>query len=173
MNGPKGVGALAVLNGTKIKPLVAGGEQEREMRGGTENVVGIVGFGAAIDLHQDPLVGAARDRLREILVEAGAVVTVPTAPTLDGHLHVRFPSIDAETMLIRLDREGISASSGAACSSGSIEPSHVLLACGFSEVEAKEGLRFSFGYGNTIDEAEQAGNIICRVIDEIRGRRNA
>ena len=173
VNGPKGVGALAVLNGTKIKPLVAGGEQEREMRGGTENVVGIVGFGAAIDLHQDPLVGAARDRLREILVEAGAVVTVPTAPTLDGHLHVRFPSIDAETMLIRLDREGISASSGAACSSGSIEPSHVLLACGFSEVEAKEGLRFSFGYGNTIDEAEQAGNIIRRVIDEIRGRRNA
>ena len=172
VNGPKGVGALAVLNGTKIKPLVAGGEQEREVRGGTENVLGIAGFGAAVDLHQATRLDEMQHRLLAGLKIFGAVPTVANASqTVDSHVHVRFPGIDAETLLIRLDREGISASSGAACSSGSIEPSHVLLACGYSEAEAKEGIRFSLGFGNTMEEIERALVIIERCVSEIRLRR--
>lgn len=172
VNGPKGVGALAVLNGTKIKPLVTGGEQERELRGGTENLLGIVGFGAAIDQHQPTQYWELQHRLLEGLESCGAVATIENSlQTVETHVHVRFPGIDAETLLIRLDREGISASSGAACSSGSIEPSHVLMACGYSEEEAKEGLRFSLGYGNTMDEIERAIKIIETVIGEIRTRR--
>lgn len=172
VNGPKGVGALAVLNGTKIKPLLAGGEQERELRGGTENLLGIVGFGAAIANHESNAFQSMRDQLRTALIDAGGVPTVANpAQTLDTHLHLRFPGIDAETLLIRLDREGISASSGAACSSGSIEPSHVLLACGYSEEEAKEGVRFSLGYGNTMNEIEDAIQTIVPVVQEMRKRR--
>lgn len=172
VNGPKGVGALAVLNGTKIKPLLTGGEQERELRGGTENMIGIVGFGAAIKDHKLPDLSPMREMLRQTLLDAGGVSTVyDSARTLDSHLHIRFPGIDAETLLIRLDREGISASSGAACSSGSIEPSHVMLACGYSEEQAKEGVRFSLGLGNTLEEIERAGKIIVAVVEEIRRRR--
>ncbi|MBS1701688.1 MAG: cysteine desulfurase [Armatimonadetes bacterium] len=173
VNGPKGVGALAVLNGTKIKPLVTGGEQEREMRGGTENLLGIVGFGAAIAGHQTRSYKPMRDSLRTRLLATGAVPTVANPDeTLDTHLHVRFPGIDAETLLIRLDREGISASSGAACSSGSIEPSHVMLACGYTETEAKEGVRFSLGYGNTAEEIERASTLIAEAVQSIREKRN-
>lgn len=172
VNGPKGVGGLAVLNGTKIKPLLTGGEQERELRGGTENMLGIVGFGAAIKDHKLPDLSPMRETLLQTLLDAGGVSTVnDSARTLDSHLHLRFPGIDAETLLIRLDREGISASSGAACSSGSIEPSHVMLACGYSEEQAKEGVRFSLGLGNTLEEIERAGKIIVAVVEEIRRRR--
>lgn len=171
VNGPKGVGALAVLNGSKIKPLLAGGEQEREMRGGTENLLGIVGFGAAVAGHVFESYAEMRDTLQVNLVNAGAVRTMTQGVTLDTHLHVRFPGIDGETLLIRLDREGISASSGAACSSGSIEPSHVMLACGYTEEEAKEGVRFSFGYGNTMSDAQRAGRIVTKIVEEIRDRR--
>jgi cysteine desulfurase len=172
VNGPKGVGALAVLNGTKIKPLVTGGEQEREMRGGTENVIGIVGFGEAILGHKVQKLRVVRDRFLDCLLSIGAVPTIKDrSRTLDSHIHVRFPGIDAETLLIRFDREGISASSGAACSSGSIEASHVLLACGYSEVEAKEGLRFSLGVGNTVEEIGRAFEIVSKCLVEIRGHR--
>jgi cysteine desulfurase len=172
VNGPKGVGALAVLNGTKIKPLLTGGEQERELRGGTENMLGIVGFGAAVSNYEIADLRSMRQSLRQALVAAGGVPTVEDSDkTLDSHLHLRFPGIDAETLLIRLDREGISASSGAACSSGSIEPSHVMLACGYSEEQAKEGVRFSLGFGNTPEETEKAGETIAAVVKEIRRRR--
>ena len=174
INGPKGVGVLAVLDGTKIKPLVTGGEQEREMRGGTENVIGIVGLGEAILGHKTLKLRVLRDRFLESLVKTGAVPTVKDKTrTLESHIHIRFPGIDAETILIRLDREGISASSGAACSSGSIEASHVMLACGYSEAEAKEGIRFSLGVGNTAEELGRAFEIINRCLSEIRGHRKA
>lgn len=174
INGPKGVGVLAVLNGTKLKPLITGGEQEREMRGGTENVLGIVGFGEAILGHKSLKLRVLRDRFLDSLLKVGAVPTVKDrARTLDSHIHVRFPGIDAETLLIRLDREGISASSGAACSSGSIEASHVMLACGYTEAEAKEGIRFSLGVGNTAEELGRAFETISHCLNEIRGHRKA
>jgi cysteine desulfurase len=90
------------------------------------------------------------------------------ADRLPGHCHVRFSGIDAETMLIRLDREGISASSGAACSSGSIEPSHVMLACGYDELEAREGLRFSLGRTTMVEEASRAAERIVDAALKIR-----
>ncbi len=174
VNGPKGVGALAVLNGTKIKPLITGGEQEREMRGGTENVIGIVGFGEAILGHKPMKLRVLRDRFLDSLLTIGAVPTVKDRTrTLDSHIHIRFPGIDAETLLIRFDREGISASSGAACSSGSIEASHVLLACGYNQDEAREGIRFSIGVGNTAEELGRAFEIVSRCLTEIRGHRTA
>ena len=94
-----------------------------------------------------------------------------TTEILPGHFHCRYPGIDAETFLIRLDREGVSASSGAACSSGSLEPSHVLLACGYSEVEATEGLRFTFGKDTTVEEAKAAAARVTFVMREILGTR--
>lgn len=159
IHGLKGAGALYVRAGTKIKPLIYGGGQEREMRAGTENVAAIVGFGEAV--RQVPKMPDnrlnAKNRFLSALDIPNLVRTVPNEEdTLPGHAHVRIPGVQAETMLILLDRMGVSASSGAACSSGSIEPSHVLLACGHSESEAKEGLRFTFGRETSNEEATEA-----------------
>ena len=152
--GPKGVGALYVKGGTPIEPVMRGGGQEREMRAGTENVAGIVGFGAAASNPSD-----GRDRLEARTAFASAVAdaefTIPAnVPSHPGILHLRIPGLSAETLLIRLDRAGVSASSGAACSSGAVEPSHVLTACGYSTLEAKEGLRFSFGDATSVGRSD-------------------
>jgi cysteine desulfurase len=159
IHGPKGAGALYIRAGTKVKPILTGGGQEREMRAGTENVAAIVGFGEAVRLVPTMRDNRrqARDRFLLGLDIKGLEMTVPsTEDVLPGHAHFRIPGVQAETMLILLDRMGISASSGAACSSGSIEPSHVLLACGYSDAEAKEGLRFTFGRETTDEEANDA-----------------
>jgi len=169
--GPKGAGAIYNRAGIKLKPLVTGGGQEREMRGGTENTAAIAGFGAAAA--RTPAASDVR-KLRDSFVERlTAVGAVPSVNSWDNvlptHAHVRFPEIDAETMLIVLDRLGVSASSGAACSSGSIEPSHVLLAAGYSEIEAKEGLRFSLGRSTTFADIEDATNRVTEAVNQIRG----
>lgn len=171
INGPKGIGGLYVRPGTKIKPLISGGGQEREVRGGTENLIGAVGFGAACtvgccDVRQ------MRNLFWDALVEAGGVPTVPAREKLLGtHAHFRFPTVDSGTLLIRLDREGVCASGGSACSSGAAEPSHVLKACGFKSWECNEGIRFSFGRGNTMEEARRAAETVTRVVDELRIKR--
>ncbi|MCW5942293.1 MAG: cysteine desulfurase [Fimbriimonadaceae bacterium] len=152
IGGPKGIGALFVRAGTKIKPIMVGGGQERELRSGTENVAGIVGFGRAVAARSDRSDPrrSARDAFLATLEAAKdprlrLTADPRTLPVLDGHLHVRFEGLSAESLLILLDRLGVAASSGAACSAGSVEPSHVLLAAGFSPSAAREGLRFSFG----------------------------
>jgi len=180
--GPKGVGALYVRAGTKLKPWTVGGGQEREMRAGTENVAGIVGFATAAAFAVASCQESARTmyRAREAFFAelaanpsngsnlARPVRTVPAEiPTLPGHAHVRFPGLAAESMLIVLDRLGISASSGAACSSGSLEPSHVLLAGGYSEAEAKEGLRFTFGRLSVEDEAREAARRVLQAAEQV------
>lgn len=159
IHGPKGAGALYIKAGTKIKPILAGGGQERELRAGTENVAAIVGFGEAVRLLRgkpDNRRNARDAFLQSLQVPSLQVSVKPLENALPGHAHVRIPGVQAETMLILLDRMGVSASSGAACSSGSIEPSHVLLACGYSQEEAREGLRFTFGYETTTEEAVEA-----------------
>lgn len=172
VNGPKGIGAIYIRAGIKLQPLAVGGGQEREVRAGTENVAGIAGFGAAVARHGlKPDVSVLRDAFLDALDGARPTV-LDRSMTLGGHAHLRFPGIDAETMLIRLDRMGISASSGAACSSGSLEPSHVLLACGYSEAEAKEGLRFTFGWPNTMEDAIEAASRVNQCVAEIRSTRN-
>lgn len=159
--GPKGVGALYVRSGVKPAPLVIGGGQERELRAGTENVAGIAGFAQAVKDFDSGETGAARDAFVNAILKNpnGLVQTVePGIPTLPSHAHFLLPGATAETALILLDRLGVSASSGAACSSGSIEPSHVLLACGHSVEAANGGLRFSFGSGISVADALQAAD---------------
>jgi len=171
VNGPKGVGVVYTRAGVKLKSLIGGGGQEREVRGGTESVAGIVGFGAAVREHVSSRADVseeARHLLLDGLAALGTVPTVRTGAVLRGHIHVGFPGIAAQTVLIALDRVGVSASSGAACSSGSVEPSHVLLACGYSLVEAAEGLRFTLGHETTVADAEEAVDRIGQVIARIR-----
>lgn len=167
VGGPKGVGAIYIRAGVKLEPWIVGGGQEREMRAGTENVAGVAGFAGAIGACRPPVDPTPRNRFLSLLVEQGFEPTVTKRPTLARHAHGRFPGLDAETALIRLDQAGISASSGAACSSGSLEPSHVLLACGYSREQSREGLRFTFGPSTNADEAAK------RVIDVIGAIRAA
>jgi cysteine desulfurase len=168
LNGPKGAGALFVRAGTRMKPVIAGGGQERELRAGTEDVAAIVGFAEAVRQHQERKgeFEAAKSAAKSAFVTRlqgmyipGLIFTVDPSDT-GGHVHLRIQGKSAETMLIKLDRAGISASSGAACSSGSIEPSHVLLAAGYSEAESREGLRFSFGVTSTIEEGVGSAELI-------------
>ncbi len=169
--GPKGAGALYVRAGVKPQPMTVGGAQEREVRAGTENVPAIVGFAAAVqvalkDTSRADRFAAVRDRFMEKTASAFSAACLPepiyTVPgtvgrrMLPGHAHLRVPGADAEATLINLDRLGVDAGSGAACSSGSIEPSHVLQAMGFSEKESREGLRFTFGKDSTVEEADEA-----------------
>jgi cysteine desulfurase len=161
LGGPKGIGAIGVRAGVKVKPLVAGGGQEREVRGGTENVAAIAGFGA--------IPFDARSPEFEFSLP-GAVFTT-MGPRLAGITHVRFPGIQSESLLIRLDREGIAASAGAACSSGSLEASHVLLAAGYSETEARQGVRFSTGWNTTAKDVAEASTRITRVVESIQSGR--
>ncbi|MFN3728987.1 MAG: cysteine desulfurase family protein [Fimbriimonadaceae bacterium] len=157
LGGPKAVGALAVRAGVRVSPLIVGGGQERERRAGTEHVAGIVGFGEAVRAPINPDRGrSARDAFLTRLSEAPFAVTASGDDVLPGFAHGRFPGVPAETVLIALDRLGVAAGSGAACSSGSLEPSHVLLAMGLTPNEAKDGLRFTFGSQTTMDEAIEA-----------------
>lgn len=176
INGPKGIGALYIRGGTAVNPLISGGGQERELRAGTESAMSIAGFGEAVRVssaNRSPL-SPLRDQFLSKLLENGAVETVTGQNnTLSGHAHVRFPGIDAETLLIKLDRMGLSASSGSACSSGSVEPSHVLLACGYTEIEAKEGLRFTFGQTNTLEEADRGAELVIEAVSNVRQSRAA
>jgi len=168
IGGPKGAGAIYIRAGTQIKPLLNGGGQEREMRGGTENVAAIVGFGEATVRSEPKQNSEIRDRFENQLIKLGAKATTQVENRLSGHCHVRFPGIQAETMLIALDRLGLSASSGAACSSGSIEPSHVMLAAGYTLEEAKEGLRFTFGRETKDQEARRALEIVEAALKQVR-----
>ncbi len=165
IGGPKGVGALAHRAQVSLGPLILGGGQEREMRGGTENVAGIVGFKAAVQALAGRLFGPeARDAFAAGL-GVGVVWTTPGfEDVLPGHCHIRLPGVRSETALIALDRAGISASSGAACSSGAVEPSHVLRAMGLSESEANEGLRFTLGPSFGIENARHAGQRVASVL---------
>jgi cysteine desulfurase len=180
LNGPKGAGALYVRAGTKVKPTALGGGQEREMRAGTEDTAAIAGFAEAVALHgmrhiefgETKRLAAAAfvSHLRE-LNPTGLVFTVDPCRSdiAGGFVHLRFEGAPAESMLISLDRMGVSASSGAACSSGSIEPSHVLLAAGFTPAQAAEGLRFTFGVTNKAAEGIRVAEILAKVADRVRG----
>ena len=179
MGGPRGAGALIVRGAARVRPLVAGGAQERERRGGTEDTAAIVGLGAACALPPFDL-RAARDAFLDALSEplplAGEgkespIESAPRAETLPGHAHVRFPGVDAETLLLALDRAGVAASAGAACASGAQEPSHVLLACGWTAQEAREGVRFTFGWTNTVQEAVEAARRVRTVVERLRPSR--
>lgn len=169
--GPKGIGFLYAKAGTKPKPIVFGGAQEREMRAGTENVVGIAGFAEAVRrMQQAEAKGEARiarDTFLARLTEADLKfdVAVPEDSRSEHHAYLIFRGIRADALIILLDRMGVSCSTGSACSSGSMEPSHVLTAAGYGPEDAKSGVRFSFSHQVSKEEAEEAAN---RVVAAVR-----
>lgn len=165
IGGPKGTGALVVRQRArgKLLPIVVGGGQERSLRPGTENVAGIVGMAAAAkETARDrekraQRVRALRDRfLSGITVSAGAKESVSKDTTAPGFAHVRFPGILAEELLVMLDERGVAASAGSACSSGALEPSHVLVSIGWPTSKAREAIRFSLGHTTSDEEIDHA-----------------
>ncbi len=156
---PKGCGALYVRKGIKLKPLQYGGRHEQGFRAGTENVPGIVAMGAAAEIaHRELANESARISALRHRLEIGLLKTIPdtavNGPTsrTPNTTNIRFDGIDGEALVIALDLKGFAVSTGAACSSGAVEPSHVLLAMGLAREEAKSSIRFSLGHSN--DEAQ-------------------
>ena len=164
LNGPKGVGCLYIKRGSRLRSFVHGGGQERNSRAGTENVPGIVGFAAAakravrIMEEKTAKETALRDYLTERLLTEipGSRLNGHPKLRLPGNVNISFPGIEGESLLIMLDMQGICASSGSACSSGAIDPSHVLLAIGLSEKEARGALRLTLSEENTKEELDVA-----------------
>ncbi len=176
LNGPKGVGALYIRKGTILRPLLHGGHHERDRRPGTENVAGIVGLGAAAEMAQMHLsdeaarVGALRDRL-----ESGILAGVPfvsgngdRAHRVPGTANLTFEFIEGEGFVIAMDLRGIACSTGSACSSGSLEPSHVLSAIGLKPEQARASIRFSLGQFNTEEDVDTALRILPAVVEQLR-----
>ena len=174
--GPKGVGALYVRHGTHLDSLIHGGEQERGLRAGTENVPGIVGLGTAIEAANKELKQNAdkmtrlRDRLiNSILSEIpGAKLNGPREGRLPNNCNISFDRIDGEALLLRLDLAGIAASSGSACTAGSQEISHVLKAIGLTDQDAKGSLRLTTGTGNTEAEIDETVTVIHEIVNDLR-----
>lgn len=174
--GPKGVGALYVRNGVKIQNLIFGGHQERTKRGGTTNLAGVVGFAEAFriaELEREDnfnYVSSLRDRfIDRVLAEIPFVkLNGPRENRLPANADFSFEFIEGESILFSLDLAGISVSSGSACSSGSLEPSHVLLALGLPEELAHGSIRFSFGKHNTIDEVDYAVETLKKAVNRLR-----
>ncbi len=174
--GPKGVGALFVRTGTNLVPRFFGGHAERDRRAGTENVPGIIGIGKAAELARKLLaedaarIAPLRDRLESALLERipSARVSGDRAHRVPNTTNISFPGAAGEALLIALDLQGVECSTGAACSSGSTEPSHVLTAAGLSRDDARASLRFSLGRPTTAAEIDRAIEIIPGVVQRIR-----
>jgi cysteine desulfurase len=174
--GPKGIGVLYIRKGVKIDPLITGGAQERNRRAGTENVPGIVGMGKAIELAYDNLEESnarlikLRDRLINKILDRIDYVRLNGHPTnrLPGNVNVCFEFIEGESLLLSLDMEGIAASSGSACTSGSLEPSHVLLAIGLPHEIAHGSLRLSLGDFNTEEEVDYVVDKLVEIVSRLR-----
>ena len=157
--GPKGVGALWIRRGLRIAPLMTGGKHERSRRAGTENVAGIIGMGVAAQLARAKMIeegtrlAALRDSLEDGVLAAvsGTMINGARAPRVPNTTNISFDRVEAESLLIALDLEGIAVSTGSACSSGTLEPSHVLKAMGFSAHRAQNSIRFSLGAATTDD----------------------
>lgn len=175
-HGPKGGGALYIRRGTRIDPLISGGEQERGLRAGTENVPCIVGLGQAIEEaagripENAALMSGLRDRLISGILRSvpGSRLNGPAENRLPNNCSISFEGIDGEALLLRLDLAGIAGSSGSACTSGSQEISHVLKAVGLSEQEAKGSLRLTTGTGNTEEEIEETIQTIKEITEDLR-----
>ena len=174
--GPKGVGALWVRRGSRLVPTITGGKQERNRRAGTENVPGIAGLGAAARLAlqktetEAARIAALRDLLEAGILDrvSGTLVNGDPTRRISNTTNISFDRVEAESLLIALDLEGIAVSTGSACSSGSLQPSHVLRAMGFSPHRAQNSIRFSLGSGNTADEIDRVIDVLPNVVDKLR-----
>ena len=177
IHGPQGAGALFVRKGTLLQPLFYGGRHERSRRAGTENLAGIVGLGKAAEMAREGFgdgsverMAGLRDRLEHTIVENVDQVGVNSveAPRVPNTTNIYFDCIEGEAMVIALDLKGLSVSTGAACSSGAIEPSHVLTAMGLSSDRARASIRFSLGKQNTAEDVEFALGLVPEVVGRLR-----
>jgi cysteine desulfurase len=173
--GPKGVGALYIKKEAKIDPILHGGHHEKNKRAGTENVPGIVGLGAACEIAYKELkkrkdIKTLRDKLEKGLLDRIKDIKINGHPDkrLDGTLNLCAKYVEGEGMLLHLDHSGIAASSGSACTSGSLEPSHVLTAMGISPEIAHGSLRFSLGKENTEEEVNKVLEVLPPIVDKLR-----
>ena len=174
--GPKGIGALYVRKGIRIHNLIHGGGQERNRRAGTENIAGIVGIGKAIELASQNLEEHAKNMivLRDRLIEG--LLKIPYTrlngprgdKRLPGNVNVSFEFIEGESILLSLDFEGVCASSGSACTSGSLDPSHVLLAIGLPHEKAHGSLRLTLGDGSTEEDVDYVLEVVPPIIERLR-----
>jgi len=177
LHGPQGVGALYVRKGTALAAMMYGGRHERSRRAGTENVPGIVGVGKAAELARAGLergdnqsIGEMRDGMeRELLSQVEfASVNGAGAPRVPNTANICFDGIEGEAMVIALDLKGLAVSTGAACSSGAIEPSHVLLAMGLPSERARASIRFSLGRQTTSQDIEFALSLVPKTVRRLR-----
>lgn len=174
--GPKGVGALFIKKGTKIDPLLHGGYHEQNKRAGTENVPGIVGLGVTCEIAMEEMerenkrLRDLRDSLEEGLTERIEDIIVNGHPEkrLSGVLNICIEHIEGESMLLHLDNNSIAASSGSACTSGSLEPSHVLTSMGIPPEVAHGSLRFSLGHSNTIHDINKVIEVLPQIVKKLR-----
>lgn len=173
INGPKGIGFLYQRKGILLKPIFYGGQQERKKRAGTENVPAIVAFAKAVQLKQATFTNGnvEYNRLKQVFLSELERLKVPfqvngsQESVLPHVLNISIPNTDVETFLVQLDLAGIDASSGSACTAGSIDPSHVLVAMyGESTPELRNSVRFSFGLNNTEEQVLEAANKISKIV---------
>jgi len=178
---PKGVGALYIKRHTKYHPYIIGGSQERGRRGGTENVASIVAFGRAAELAfslhetEEQRVRTLRDRLESSILTSipGSARNGPAEPRLPNTSNIAFEGVEAEGILLLLDQEGICASSGSACTTGSLDPSHVLVAMGCSAARARASIRFSLGRYTTEAEVDYVLRRLPSIIEKLRANAPA
>ena len=175
-NGPKGAGVLWIKRGTRMQAMMTVGKHERNRRAGTENVPAITGLGIAARLAAEKMTGeAARVSALRKTLEDGILARVPGTTVNGGEAgrvpnttNISFDRVEAESLLIALDLEGIAVSTGSACSSGTLEPSHVLRAMGFSAHRTQNSLRFSLGLFSTAVEVEYVLGVIPRLVEKLR-----
>ncbi len=177
IHAPQGIGALYVRKGTLLQPMLYGGRHERSRRAGTENVPGIVGLGKAAEIAKQGFEDGSVDRIRELRDRIQSTVLQQvdqtgvnsgSAPRTPNTTNIYFDCIEGEALVIALDLKGIAVSTGAACSSGAIEPSHVLVAMGLSADRARASLRFSLGKQNTNDDVEFLVNVLPATVSRLR-----
>ena len=174
--GPKGVGALWIRRGVRLQSPLTGGKQERGRRSGTENVAGIVGMGVAAHealakmSSEQPRLAALRDRLESMILSRvpGTARNGVQEPRVANTTNIGFDRIEAESLLIALDLEGIAVSTGSACSSGTLEPSHVLKAMGLPPHRTQNSIRFSLGAANTNEDIDRVAAVLPGIVDKLR-----
>jgi cysteine desulfurase len=176
-NGPKGVGALWIKRGARVQAILTGGKHERNRRAGTENVPGIAGLGAAATLAMGKLsaegtrLAVLRDRLEDGILAAvpGTAINGSRSSRVPNTTNISFDRVEAESLLIALDLAGIAVSTGSACSSGTLEPSHVLRAMGLPVHRTQNSLRFSLGIYSTQEEVDRVIDVLPKLVEKLRG----
>jgi cysteine desulfurase len=173
IHGPKGVGALYIRNGVKLRPLLDGGYHEFGLRAGTENIPGIVGFGKAVEIWNKEWAAYMR-RLRDYLIDE--LLNIPDSrligprgkKRLCNNVNITFKYVEGESMLLHLDARGIIVTTGSACFSKTLEPSHVILALGLKPEDAHGSIRFSLSKFNTMEEMKYVKENVKEVVEQLR-----